>query len=80
MNPADVVLVAGGLAVSGLLDWFFVGPKKAHAAEQIGNIREVRVTVKGGYAPDLVRVRQASHCEWFSTARKAGMHLAGGLS
>ncbi len=58
MNPADIVAVAGGVAVTGLLGWFFFGPKKAHAAEQIGNLQEVTVTVKGGYSPDLVRVRQ----------------------
>jgi Cu+-exporting ATPase len=58
LNPADIVVIAGGLAVTGLLGWFFFGPKKAHAAAQIGNVQEVTVTVKGGYSPDLVRVRQ----------------------
>ena len=57
MNPADVVVVAGGLALTGLLGWFFFGPKKARSAEQVGNVQEVTVTVKGGYSPDLVRVR-----------------------
>ncbi|MGZ5982637.1 MAG: HAD-IC family P-type ATPase, partial [Isosphaeraceae bacterium] len=57
MNPADIMVVAGGLALTGLLGWFFFGPKKARAAEQIGNVQEVTVTVKGGYSPDLVRVR-----------------------
>ncbi|MHB8611296.1 MAG: heavy metal translocating P-type ATPase [Candidatus Dormibacteraceae bacterium] len=58
MNPADIAVVAGGLALSGLLAWFFFGPKKAHSAMQVGNVQEVTVTVKGGYSPDLVRVRQ----------------------
>jgi P-type Cu+ transporter len=58
MNPADIAVVAGGLALTGLLGWFFFGPKKAHSAEQVGNVQEVKVTVKGGYSPDLVRVRQ----------------------
>jgi Cu+-exporting ATPase len=58
MNPADIVVVAGGLALTGLLGWFFFGPKKAHSATQVGNVQEVTVTVKGGYSPDLVRVRQ----------------------
>jgi Cu+-exporting ATPase len=58
MNPADIAVVAGGLAVTGLLGWFFFGPKKAHSALQVGNVQEVTVTVKGGYSPDLVRVRQ----------------------
>src|SRR6266849_9210638 len=58
MSPADVAVIAGGLALTGLLVWFFFGPKKAHSAVHVGNVQEVTVTVKGGYSPDLVRVRQ----------------------
>jgi P-type Cu+ transporter len=58
MNPADAAVVLGGLALTGLLGWFFFGPKKARSAELVGNVQEVTVTVKGGYSPDLVRVRQ----------------------
>jgi len=58
MNPVDIAVVLVGLALSGILGWFFFGPKKAHSATQIGNVQEVMVTVKGGYSPDLVRVRQ----------------------
>jgi Cu+-exporting ATPase len=58
MNAADIAVIAGGLTLTGLLGWFFFGPKKAHSAEQVGNVQEVKVTVKGGYSPDLVRVRQ----------------------
>jgi Cu+-exporting ATPase len=58
MSAADIAVVAGGVALTGLLGWFFFGPKRAHSAEQIGNVQEVKVTVKGGYSPDLVRVRQ----------------------
>ena len=58
MNAADIAVVASGLALTGLLGWFFFGPRKAHSAEQVGNVQEVKVTVKGGYSPDLVRVRQ----------------------
>jgi Cu+-exporting ATPase len=58
MNPADIAVVAGGLALTGLMGWFFFGPKRAHSATQVGNVQEVTVTVKGGYSPDLVRVRQ----------------------
>ncbi len=58
MNAADIAVIAGGLSLTGLLGWFFFGPKKAHSAEQVGYVQEVKVTVKGGYSPDLVRVRQ----------------------
>jgi len=58
MNPADIAVVIVGLGLSVILGWFFFGPKKAHAATQLGNLQEVTVIVKGGYSPDLVRVRQ----------------------
>ena len=53
-----LVAVVGGLALTGGIAWFFFGPRKAYAAEQRGSVQEVTVTVKGGYSPDLVRVRQ----------------------
>jgi Cu+-exporting ATPase len=58
MTPTDIAVVAGGVALTGLLAWFFFGPKKAHSTDLVGNVQEVTVTVKGGYSPDLVRVRQ----------------------
>ena len=58
MTVPDVVVVAGALALSGALAWFFFGPRRARAAELVGDLQQVRVTVRGGYSPDLVRVRQ----------------------
>jgi P-type Cu+ transporter len=58
MNLADLVVVAGALVLTAALGWFFFGPKKARSAELVGQVQEVKVTVKGGYSPDLVRVRQ----------------------
>ncbi len=39
-----------------VLAWFFFGPKKARQAEVKGNVQEIRITVKGGYSPDVIRV------------------------
>src|SRR5438128_12640943 len=58
MGTTEVAVVVAGLALTGLLGWFFFGPKKARSADLLGNLQEVKVTVKGGYSPDLVRVRQ----------------------
>ena len=44
--------------VTAGLGWFFFGPRKARAAEMTGSVQEVTVVVKGGYSPDLIRVRQ----------------------
>lgn len=58
MNVQDLLVIGGALALSSSLAWFFFGPKEVRAAELVGNRQEVRVTVKGGYSPDRVRVRQ----------------------
>ena len=58
MTAQDLVVVVAALALIGALAWFFFGPRKARAAELVGDLQQVRVTVRGGYSPDLVRVRQ----------------------
>ena len=58
MSTAGILVFVGGLAITGVMGWFFFGPKKAHSAEVVGDVQEIRVTVKGGYTPDLVRARQ----------------------
>ena len=57
VSSSSFVVVAGVLA-AGFLWWFFFGPKRARRAEVIGGVQEVHVTVKGGYSPDVIRVRQ----------------------
>jgi len=52
------MVIASGIALSAFLAWFFFGPKKARQAELVGQVQEVHVTVKGGYSPDMIRVRQ----------------------
>src|SRR5262245_49687853 len=58
MIVQDLVVIAGAILLSGALGWFFFGPRRARAAELVGDFQQVRVTVRGGYSPDLVRVRQ----------------------
>ncbi|HVC75148.1 MAG TPA: HAD-IC family P-type ATPase, partial [Candidatus Micrarchaeaceae archaeon] len=58
MSPADIIVLVGGLTLTVVLGWFFFGPKTAHSAEVVGDFQEIKVTVKGGYSPDLVTVRQ----------------------
>lgn len=51
------VLVSGLLLIAGIL-WYFFGPKERTAAELQRGAQEVKVTVKGGYSPDVIVVRQ----------------------
>jgi Cupredoxin-like domain len=58
VRGAEIVVLAGSAGLIVALAWFFFGPKRARLAEVRGRTQEVVVTVKGGYSPDLIRVRQ----------------------
>ena len=58
MGIAEILVTAGGLVLVAALAWFFFGPKRAGEAKVTGDIQEVAVRIKGGYSPDLIRVRQ----------------------
>jgi Cu+-exporting ATPase len=58
VSAVDLAVIAGGAAAGAVLVWYFFGPKRASQAELVGEVQEIRVTVKGGYSPDLIRVRQ----------------------
>jgi hypothetical protein len=71
----DLVVVLGAVALSGALAWFFFGPRRARAAELVGDVQQVRVTVRGGYSPAAGAQRCRS---WNATAehiREVGRHV-----
>ena len=59
MNFPDIVVIAAGIVLIAFMAWFFFGPKKAREAELVGQLQQVQVMVKGGYSPNLIRVRQS---------------------
>jgi len=44
------------LVLTGLLAWYFFGPKKSRQAELADGVQIIKVTVKGGYSPDVIQV------------------------
>ena len=58
MSTADVVVVLAAVAALAGLGWFFFGPRKATAAVLAGGVQQLEVTVKGGYRPEVIWVRQ----------------------
>lgn len=58
MGVAEVLVPAGGVLLVAFLAWFFFGPKEARRAELRGGVQEVEIIVKGGYSPDLIRVKE----------------------
>jgi plastocyanin domain-containing protein len=59
MNMGDIIVVVTAVAALGGLGWFFFGPRKATAAELAGGVQRAAVTVRGGYTPEALRVRDA---------------------
>lgn len=59
MDNTQIAVLVGGVAAIAFVLWYFFGPRKGVAAElgQSG-VQEVKVTVKGGYSPDMIVVKQ----------------------
>ena len=59
MDAAEVGVVVGAVVLIAGVLWYFFGPKEATAAA-VGEsgVQEIKVTVKGGYSPDVIVVRQ----------------------
>ena len=57
MPIGDVFIVLSAVLLTGLLAWFFFGPKKTRRADLEDGVQVVKVSVRGGYSPDLVEVR-----------------------
>jgi plastocyanin domain-containing protein len=59
MDTTEIFVVVAGLAaIAGVL-WYFFGERQGVAARAAdGGVQEVKITVKGGYSPDRVVVKQ----------------------
>lgn len=59
MDSAESMVIAGSVALIGLVLWYFFGERAQVSAELTeGGAQEIKVTVKGGYSPDVIVVRQ----------------------
>lgn len=56
MNIGDVVIIVVATALTGLMAWYFFGPKTSRRAQIDDGVQVVTVTVKGGYSPDVIQV------------------------
>ena len=59
MDQTQIAVLVLGLALIVFVLWYFFGPRKRIAAE-IGKtgMQQVQITVKGGYSPDVIVVKQ----------------------
>ncbi|GAB1688638.1 cupredoxin domain-containing protein [Krasilnikovia sp. M28-CT-15] len=72
MNIADVVVLLASAGVVGFLVWFFFGSRRAQAAESADGVQRVQVVVRGGYRPDVIRVRQGVPVEIVFDRQESG--------
>ncbi|WP_314245413.1 heavy metal translocating P-type ATPase [Streptomyces sp. DSM 40907] len=72
MNAADVAVVALAVVLIAGLGWYFFGPRRARSARLEGGVQRVEVTVRGGYSPDVIRVRQGIPLELVFDRQESG--------
>ncbi|MDX3308169.1 heavy metal translocating P-type ATPase [Streptomyces sp. ME08-AFT2] len=72
MGVADAVVVVSAAVLIAGLGWFFFGPRRARTALIEGGVQRVEVTVRGGYSPDVIRVRQGLPVELVFDRQESG--------
>ncbi|MER7468860.1 heavy metal translocating P-type ATPase [Streptomyces sp. NPDC097981] len=89
MGAVDVVVVVLAVVVIGGLGWYFFGPRRAGSARLEDGIQRVDVVVRGGYSPNLIKVRQGTPLELVFDRQESGectsrvvfpdLHVSAGL-
>ncbi|MGK2960562.1 MAG: cupredoxin domain-containing protein [Gemmatimonadaceae bacterium] len=59
IDSTEISVIAGAAALIGFIVWYFFGEREAVAASlSEKGVQEIKVTVKGGYSPDVIVVKQ----------------------
>ncbi len=59
MDTTEIIVVIGGVVLIALTLWYFFGEREKVAAEtNETGVQEIKVTVKGGYSPDVIVVKK----------------------
>lgn len=59
MDSTEILVVIGGIVLIVFVLWYFFGERDAASAEMSeGGVQEIKVTVKGGYSPDVIVVKK----------------------
>src|SRR6516165_8170485 len=72
MNVGDIIVVVTAAVALAGLGWFFFGPRKARTAELADGVQRAAVTVRGGYSPEVLRVRQGVPVELVFDRQESG--------
>ena len=59
MDMTEILVIIGGIGLIALTLWYFFGEREAASAEtNEAGVQEIKVTVKGGYSPDVIVVKK----------------------
>lgn len=59
MDAAEIAVVAGALALIVGIVWYFFGEREPVSARMApSGAQDIKITVKGGYSPDVIVVKQ----------------------
>jgi plastocyanin domain-containing protein len=59
MDATQILVLAAGVLLIGAILWYFFGAREAvSAGGTASGVQQIKVTVKGGYSPDVIVVRQ----------------------
>lgn len=59
MDAVEIAVVVGAALLIALTLWFFFGPRERTVAQvSAAGVQEIDITVKGGYAPDVIVVER----------------------
>ena len=67
-----VVVIAVAVVLTGLLGWYFFGPRSTHRAAVEQGVQVMTVAVKGGYSPDVIEVVQGTPVRLLFDRQEAG--------
>ena len=59
MDTTEILVIIGGVGLIALTLWYFFGEREAVAASaNESGVQEIKVTVRGGYSPDVIVVKK----------------------
>ena len=59
MDTAEILVTVTGVALIAFVLWYFFGEREEVAAEENERgLQEIKVTVRGGYSPDVIVVKK----------------------
>jgi len=59
MDTTEILVIIGGVVLIAFVLWYLFGEREQVAAEQNeSGLQEIKVTVKGGYSPDVIVVKK----------------------